>query len=1111
MSMIRIRREAIEASADALLPLLLVSGDATVGTRVSSMFDGLAEADALNKMAPTALVLGPHEFARGEEVLRAWLDRAEFPIAATNLEGPLDDLGIRTHVPVTLDDGSKLAILGLITPRLEELVSQAILEDLGLTVKGPKAAAEAAIERLGSEFEHFVLLSHCSSKTNWELAALPGVRAVVGNSDHAERANIEQRESGTRVPIVSAEAWGTQLGELAVLEPGSDRSRIFNTVFPVGREVPPDRDLNTYLTLKSLELLDEAEKPVAEFKRTLVGRREKIRTKQTNFGGLVGRAMRWQTGADVALINAGAFRQDVAAGPLRRIDLIAALPFGNRVTVVSLTGASLASVIKRSEEIGAKAGSAGDVSGAYLQASGIDWAASDDGGSHITIEGEPLEPARDYRVATIDYLASGGDGYEELQTGTLSTGRDLIDVLVAFLQIPGRSPETAGGPQPPMLATDAGDHADTRERQVTVTARTGLNENLLDAADLSEDALLYVPATISIVNALRKAYVWIPSSGELLERLQAAVVARNQLLFEVQRASWNSPLGRPGILSIPALIPASIPELTIGKETTAREILESFQSNVSDVDLERFLATNSRVFNSKLLRPNTFEAERGATYKAPLWQYRLHPKAALDTAGTERLEELVQLEEFAKAAPNRNTQLWTLASFKQVERPSEAPWFSKRVGLDLLTPTMFKEVQRVWVGVMDSGVQFDHPDLENFVGEAELKDFGTQEPRAEDDHHYGHGTHVAGLLSGVSLPADVREALRNPQGRPKLVLRVAKVTDQPDGRVHKYVLAEAAQWLLGRNPVVVNMSLTADLDSPQARERILHGQSLFVVAAGNAPGASVNGDELTDKVDFFPVDLWNASSKNVLVVAASNKSDRLARFSNRGHKDSPVVKIASPGVAVGSIVSQAAGPRHGWAEASGTSQAAPLVSLAAALASSRSDGSLDAGYPLRQRLLSSCDHIRALHPGVEYGCRLNLFKAVSVGKDLVELVESRLPVLGTVSGFAAGNLAFTRSTAGIGVDGLKVKDSGILQVWLGGRTGDLDPKTLDPHVVWQPDDRAAMVRFCNRPRSHVGRVSAEYVVVNGPTNCPARMQKGNQCFVPLSAARDIVRSETACG
>ena len=66
----------------------------------------------------------------------------------------------------------------------------------------------------------------------------------------------------------------------------------------------------------------------------------------------------------------------------------------------------------------------------------------------VSVGGRPLDYARSYRVATVDFLASGGDGYAGLSKGELAAGTwpaSAREVVAAYLGKARPFPKPAGG------------------------------------------------------------------------------------------------------------------------------------------------------------------------------------------------------------------------------------------------------------------------------------------------------------------------------------------------------------------------------------------------------------------------------------------------------------------------------------------------------------------------------------------------------------------------------------------------------------------------------------------------------------------------------------------
>lgn len=197
------------------------------------------------------------------------------------------------------------------------------------------------------------------------------------------------------------------------------------------------------------------------------------RAQESSLGRLVANSMHEavaETGreVDVALMNPGGLRADISNddGKITYREAAAVLPFANTITHVQLDGASLKQVL---EEQWQPDGS----SRPYLQlgiSDNLTYAAdpSRERGDRITavtIDGEPLDPARVYNIATPNFLAAGGDNFASFTNAKSVTDTGLIDLesFVNWIQAKGsidapinRAGVNVGGYQPNMQVAAGG-------------------------------------------------------------------------------------------------------------------------------------------------------------------------------------------------------------------------------------------------------------------------------------------------------------------------------------------------------------------------------------------------------------------------------------------------------------------------------------------------------------------------------------------------------------------------------------------------------------------------------------------------------------------------------
>jgi subtilisin len=210
------------------------------------------------------------------------------------------------------------------------------------------------------------------------------------------------------------------------------------------------------------------------------------------------------------------------------------------------------------------------------------------------------------------------------------------------------------------------------------------------------------------------------------------------------------------------------------------------------------------------------------------------------------------------------------------------------------------------VAVLDTGIDFNHPDLKyNYVDGVS---FVKGAPTPMDDHC--HGTHCAGTIAAAMNDAGVVGVA------PEASLYAVKVLDKNASGLFSWSIA-GIDWCIQNYMHIVSMSLGSD-SVPTAVELICNtawSKGLLIVAgAGNQEGNPVPPQQ--SNVDY------PARYKNVIAVSSVDSDDVIAPNSGRG----PEVDLCAPGVEILSTL-----PNGEYGKMSGTSVACPHVSGVAAL------------------------------------------------------------------------------------------------------------------------------------------------------------------------------------
>lgn len=457
--------------------LLVDVGDAIQGQAIGTLSNGESLIKLMNSVGYDVAIPGNHEFDYGMSRFLELSKKAEFPYISANFTDLTTKKTVFDPYKIIECGGLKIAFVGATTPKTITSSTPVYFQDAngnyiygfeqGNDGKSFYSCIQKSVDSArAAGADYVILLSHlgitadASPYTSPELIAnTSGIDVVLDGHSHSEIVSSSVKNAKGNWTLLTST--GTQLKNIGVLEiskSGNISTRLVSEVTAKDAEVEAQvQALQGELAQKLGEVIGNTDYPLV-ISDPVTGQRI-VRNTETNLGDLCADAYRSVTGADIAFVNGGGVRSNIAAGPITYGALIKVQPYNNAVCMVEATGQEILDAL----ELGVRAWP--EESGGFLQVSGMTYEIDlsipssvklDDNGMFVSvggayrvrnvmIGGKPLDPAAKYTVAGHDYmLKNGGDGCNMFMDNTLLKDSIMLDNQALITYITGLPNGTVG-------------------------------------------------------------------------------------------------------------------------------------------------------------------------------------------------------------------------------------------------------------------------------------------------------------------------------------------------------------------------------------------------------------------------------------------------------------------------------------------------------------------------------------------------------------------------------------------------------------------------------------------------------------------------------------------
>ncbi len=367
----------------------------------SYYLEGRLDAKLMGWLGYDAVGIGASEFVFGQGSLREIISGGNIPFLSANIVETETGRYLAEPFKTLEFDGFRVSLLAVSDPGIANHYSADFLK--GLNFKNPHSVIAELVPQLRGISDTIVLISGLPLSENIRIANEHEEISVIVSGGQGAELKVPIKVGGTL--IVQAGKWGINVGLLKVTYEGETdtgyKIRYFDgSIIPLDGRWAENTKYLQEITAHRAELEEKWGLVIGKLNNEMGI--TKVASYETELGDFFTDALKEKARADLAVLNAGAFRAGLNAGPVTRGDIYRAFPGDGFMAVGKISGKNLERMLSQSASLVG--------TGGFLQVSGVSFGIFGDRAYDITLGGNPLQLEMDYTIAFADTMLGGTDG-----------------------------------------------------------------------------------------------------------------------------------------------------------------------------------------------------------------------------------------------------------------------------------------------------------------------------------------------------------------------------------------------------------------------------------------------------------------------------------------------------------------------------------------------------------------------------------------------------------------------------------------------------------------------------------------------------------------------------